>query len=63
MELITKQQAAQILGVTLRTVNNLVHTEELPQPKKIGRRVYWIKEEFEVFLHARLSCAVKSGDS
>lgn len=62
MELITKQKAAGILGVTVRTLNNLIAADELPQPKKIGRRVYWIKDEFEGFLRTRLSCAAECGD-
>jgi len=55
MKLLTRQDAAKILGVTVRTLNNLIHSRELPPPKRIGRRVYWLEDEFESFLRKRLS--------
>lgn len=55
MDLITKQEVAAKLGVTVRTVDNLVYRGELPAPKHIGRRVYWIKEEFDRYLRQCLS--------
>lgn len=55
MKLLTRQDAAEILGVTERTLNNLVHAGELPPPQRLGRRVYWLADEFEAFLRDRLS--------
>ncbi|WP_407922825.1 helix-turn-helix transcriptional regulator [Acidihalobacter aeolianus] len=43
----TKADVASYLGVTIRTVDNLVLRGELPGPQHIGRRVYWLKEEFD----------------
>lgn len=46
MELLSKADVASYLGVTIRTIDNLVLRGELPPPRHIGRRVYWLKEEF-----------------
>lgn len=55
MKLVTKAQAATILGVTVRTIDNLINSGELPRPHRIGRRAYWLEEEFKEFLLHRLS--------
>jgi excisionase family DNA binding protein len=55
MELYSKADAAEIFGVTVRTIDNLIASGELPPPKSMGRRVYWIKEEFESFIKQALS--------
>ncbi len=38
---ITKEQAAEILSVSKRTIDNWIADSTLPPPTAIGRRVYW----------------------
>jgi excisionase family DNA binding protein len=55
MILFNKSDAAEYLGVTVRTIDNLIASGELPPPKPLGRRVYWLREEFECFIKQALS--------
>lgn len=49
--------AAEILGISLTTLDALVDSGALPAPKPLGgsRRVYWLPEEFEDHLRLMLS--------
>lgn len=40
--LVTQAYIAHVLGVTARTVRNMVVRNELPGPIQMGRRVYWV---------------------
>lgn len=53
--LITRQQAAALLGVSLRTITNHINTGVLPAPVSLGgRRVYWNAELFWSAINQRL---------
>lgn len=41
MQLLNKQQLAKRIGVSVRTVENLVHSGEFPGGVRIGRCVFW----------------------
>lgn len=45
---ITKEEAAKIMGVSLRTVDNLMHAREIPF-YKVGRAVRFKKSDIERF--------------
>lgn len=44
---LSKQQLADALGVSARTVDNLVRAGELPEGVRIGRCVYWTESVVE----------------
>ncbi len=56
MELLTKADAAMLLGVHIRTIENMILRNELPRPKSLGRRVHWLKHDFEAHLIKVLGC-------
>lgn len=45
-KLVTKEMAAELLTVSMRTINNWISDGTLPMPTAIGRRVYWHPNEF-----------------
>ena len=47
---LTKQQLAQLLHVTPRTVNNYVAAGQLPAPIHVGRLALWSKPALAAFL-------------
>jgi predicted DNA-binding transcriptional regulator AlpA len=53
---VTRQMAAEILGISLTTLDALVASGALPAPKPLRgcRRVYWLPEEFEGHLRLML---------
>lgn len=51
---LTKQDVADIFGISLRTVENWVSEGDLLAPKKIGNRVYWHRRNFYTWLNHRL---------
>lgn len=51
---LTKNDIADVLGVSLRTVENWVNDGTVPAPKKIGNRVYWHPNVFYAWLEQRL---------
>jgi predicted DNA-binding transcriptional regulator AlpA len=51
---ITKEQAAEILSVSLRTINNWMSDGTLPPAQYIGRRAYWSPLLFKKWLDSRL---------
>jgi predicted DNA-binding transcriptional regulator AlpA len=52
---LTKDDVADVLGVSLRTIENWVSDEILPAPKKLGNRVYWHPNIFYTWLEHRLT--------
>lgn len=51
----TKDDIANVLSVSARTIENWVNDKILPAPKKIGNRVYWHPTVFYSWLEHRLS--------
>ncbi len=49
--LITRQEAAEELQISLVTLHDWVNKGHLPQPAKIGNRSYFHQEEFNEFLN------------
>jgi excisionase family DNA binding protein len=49
-EKIDQHDVARYLGVSTRTVRNLIKRDELPPPR-IGRKQLWLKEKFTRWLH------------
>lgn len=52
---LTKDDIADVLGVSLRTIENWVSEGTLPSPKKLGNRVYWHPNIFYAWLEHRLT--------
>lgn len=52
---LTKDDIADVLGVSLRTIENWVNDRTLPAPKKLGNRVYWHPNIFYTWLEHRLT--------
>ncbi len=38
---VTKEAAAELFSVSIRTIDNWIANGTLPMPKSVGRRVYW----------------------
>ena len=45
-KLITKEEAAELLSVSKRTINNWIADGTMPKPVTVGRRIYWHPETF-----------------
>lgn len=64
---LTKDDLADVLGVSLRTIENWVNDRTLPAPKKLGNRVYWHPNIFYAWLEHRLTakdaCAEVGGST
>lgn len=52
---LTKDDIADVLGVSLRTIENWVNERTLPAPKKLGNRVYWHPGVFYAWLEHQLT--------
>ncbi|MDR3369063.1 helix-turn-helix domain-containing protein [Rhodoferax sp.] len=50
----SKDEIADVLGVSARTVENWVNDGIVPAPKKLGNRVYWHPNVFYAWLDAYL---------
>ena len=51
---ITKEDAATILSVSKRTIDNWLADGTIVEPSNIGRRVYWHPDIFYSWLNERL---------
>ena len=51
---LTKQAVADMLGISVRSVENWVNEAILPAPAKLGNRVYWHPDVFFGWLSQRL---------
>ena len=52
---LSKADLAEVLGVSIRTVENWVNDGTLLPPTKLGNRVYWHPSSFFAWLDKRLS--------
>jgi len=48
--LLTREEAANILDISLPTLNQWEKDGSIPKPKRIGKRVYWLRKKFMDFL-------------
>lgn len=55
---LTKDGIGEVLGVSLRTVENWVNEGILPAPRKLGNRVYWHPDTFYRWLDEYLTASV-----
>ncbi|KUY86657.1 AlpA family transcriptional regulator [Burkholderia sp. RF4-BP95] len=58
---LTKQAVADVLGISVRSVENWINDGTLPAPVKLGNRVYWHPEVFFGWLSRRLLEPVAEG--
>jgi excisionase family DNA binding protein len=56
---LTKDDIAEVLGVSLRTIENWVSDGTLPSPRKLGNRVFWHPTIF----YAWLECVLTTEDA
>jgi excisionase family DNA binding protein len=47
---LTKQELADILRVTTRTITNYVHNGALPEPLRVGRKTLWCRSALQALL-------------
>jgi predicted DNA-binding transcriptional regulator AlpA len=52
---LTKDDIGEVLGVSLRTIENWVNEGILPAPRKLGNRVYWHPNTFYGWLDQYLT--------
>lgn len=60
---LTKDEVAEILGVSIRTVENYVNDGQMPAPASLGRRVYWHPDLFYAWLDSFLRSQSGAGES
>jgi excisionase family DNA binding protein len=51
--LLTREEAAKALDVSLVTLAQWVKDGRIPKPKKIGKRVYFLRDQFKEFLNSK----------
>lgn len=50
-DLITRQEAASLLRVSLRTLDNLIERGQMPRPVRLGgRRLFFHREQLDVWI-------------
>ena len=60
---LSKNDLADVLGVSIRTIENWVNDGTLPGPSKLGNRVYWHPNTFYAWLDRRLSADAATADA
>lgn len=60
---LSKNDLADVLGVSIRTIENWVNDGTLPGPSKLGNRVYWHPNTFYAWLDRRLSADASAADA
>lgn len=60
---LSKHDLADVLGVSIRTVENWCNDGTLPAPSKLGNRVYWHPNTFYSWLDRRLSVDAATADA
>jgi len=55
MRVVTKKHIADVLNVSIRTIDFWIAKGILPKPTHIGRRCYWQPDELDTWLTGRLS--------
>ncbi len=48
--LLTREEAAKILDISLPTLNQWEKDGSIPKPKRVGKRVYFLRKTFMEFL-------------
>lgn len=59
---ITRDAVADMLGVSLSTVQRLVRCGELPAPIRVGGSPRWLASEIAAWLRERRGAAATSGE-
>lgn len=62
-EKIDQHDVAKYLGVSTRTVRNLIKRGELPPLIRIGRKQFWLKDKFTGWLRDSVSAQMGSARS
>jgi len=60
---LSKEDLADVLGVSIRTIENWVNEGTLPAPTKLGNRVYWHPNTFYTWLDLRLSAEAATAEA
>ncbi|MBS0592728.1 MAG: helix-turn-helix domain-containing protein [Proteobacteria bacterium] len=60
---LSKEDLADVLGVSIRTIENWVNDGILPAPTKLGNRVYWHPNTFYAWLDRRLSADAATAEA
>ena len=60
---LSKEDLADVFGVSIRTIENWVNESILPAPRKLGNRVYWHPNAFYAWLDRRLSADAGTGEA
>jgi len=55
MKYMTKQEVAEKLRVTVRTITSYTKNGLLPPPRQLGRRLLWLETELDVRILAKTS--------
>jgi excisionase family DNA binding protein len=59
-EKIDQHEVAKYLGVTTRTVRNLVKRGVLPPPIRLGRKQFWLKRNFAHWLEGGGATSIRA---
>ena len=53
--LLTRDEVASMLDVSMPTLNQWEKDGVIPKPKRLGKRVYWLRQSFIKFLQSSQS--------
>lgn len=49
MKQLSKPELAERLGVSIRSIENMVNRGELPKGRRLGREVYWLESVVQMW--------------
>lgn len=49
-DILERGAVAELLGVSTRTLARWIDSGELPPPRRLGRRAYWLRQELDTWL-------------
>lgn len=63
-DLITRQEAATLLRISLRTLDHLIERGEIPRPVTLGgRRLFYHREQLDHWVRCHFGLEVPEGES
>lgn len=62
LKLVTKDIAAEVFSVSVKTIDNYIKDGLLPAPKRFVSKEYWHPDDFRAFLARTFQVAVRATD-
>jgi hypothetical protein len=62
LKLVTKEIAAEVFSVSVKTIDNYIKDGLLPPPKRFVSKEYWHPDDFRTFLARTFQAAAEAND-